>query len=108
MRLPARVGVVPGHRTGTPAMTARRHLTEAEAAGMTRREINERVSEEMEGWTARPPRTAAQRAAYDEMMRIYRAAIDLHAGLDSAFALFDGRPDGYWDARPFAAPEPAP
>jgi hypothetical protein len=78
-------------------MTGRRRLTEAEAAAMTRSEIVDRVYEEMQAWKRRPPRTDAQRAAYDEMMRIMRAYVDPGAGLDAVRDVLKGRPNDYWE-----------
>jgi hypothetical protein len=85
-------------------MTAPRTLTEAEALTMTRTEIVDRVHDAMASWRAQPPRDDAERAAYDEMMRVFHASVDLHIGLSATADLLAGRPNDYWDQRPGGSP----
>jgi hypothetical protein len=87
---------------------ARGYLTDEAARAMTRRVLSDRLYDEMQKWKARPPRTDAQRAAYDLTVRIMHAYIDPLAGVHSALVLVrDGRRDGYWDT-PVASLPPLP
>lgn len=81
-------------------MTApRQYLTEAQAREMPYGQLVDRVYRELEGWEARPPRNARQRAAREELARIIStrltpAALSQHMqetiGLLNSMAARDG------------------
>jgi hypothetical protein len=79
-----------------------RHLTEEESRSLTRREILDRVEAEQAWLLSRRAMTQAQRAQYGEIMKIMHAAIDPLAAIDTVRHTLDGRPDGYWEARPLS------
>jgi hypothetical protein len=79
-----------------------RHLTEEEARSLTRREILDRVEAEQAWLLSRRAMTQPQRAQYGEIMKIMHAAIDPVDAIDTVQHTLDGRPDGYWEARPLS------
>lgn len=80
-----------------------RSLTMEDAAGLTRREILDRVAAEQARLLARRSRTPAQNEQLDELMRILQAAgITIEAGLGAAERALTGGPDGWWQERPLS------
>jgi hypothetical protein len=77
-----------------------KHLTEAEARTMTRGELVDRIYAEQKQLLAKKRMTDADRAAYDELMRIMHAHVDVSAGLDAALDTVKGQRNDYWETRP--------
>lgn len=77
------------------------HLTEAEAASLTRREILDRVESEQAFLLGRRRMTEADHADCRELMQIMYRYVNVEESLQAAIDLVEGRRGaGYWEARP--------
>jgi hypothetical protein len=85
-------------------MSSFKRLTDAEAQGMTRRELLDRVEAEQAYWLRKKTRTAEDDAAFREFSRImyaYLSPASIAEAMQDTIDYIEGRSSGsYWDTRP--------